>query len=265
MGKSRKNTETAFYEKVENEESSGNENEVISNMDDFIDYVVEKYGFEYNAENSDADGNTWFYDEQNNVDIMIDSKFIQYCMNSGLLSWNGENNNDYSLTELFEMYNKIPNDMKKDATAFCLDMVLSGDTGMFNPDDGSVHLSPTSLAFPKNGPDNTLFSMVHEFVYAHDYKNSGQWNISGTEKWHSLVNNNKPISEYAGWVRINEPYKYYQESLAETGAIYITHKISPEKAVFYNNEGNIVYFDSLDENELELVNEVKSYYTNLFE
>ena len=170
-----------------------------------------------------------------------------------------------SLTELFEMYNKIPNDMKKDATAFCLDMVLSGDTGMFNPDDGSVHLSPTSLAFPKNGPDNTLFSMVHEFVYAHDYKNSGQWNISGTEKWHSLVNNNKPISEYAGWVRINEPYKYYQESLAETGAIYITHKISPEKAVFYNNEGNIVYFDSLDENELELVNEVKSYYTNLFE
>ena len=262
MGKSRKNIDSDYYENIDNE-SAENENNLIKNMDDFIDYVVDEYGFEYNPENSGADGNTWFYDKKNDVDIMIDKGFIQYCMNSGLLSWNGENNNNYSLVELFEMYNKIPNDIKKEATAFCLDLEYSNDTGMFEPSDGSVHLSPTSLNFPKNGPDNTLFSMVHEFVHAHDYKSSGQWNISDTKKWHDVVDNNKPVTLYADSVKLEEPHKYYHESLAEMGAIYITCKISPNKSVFVDVEGNIVDYSSLDKNS-DIYEEIESYYGNLF-
>ena len=194
---------------------------------------------------------------------MIDKGFIQYCMNTGLLSWNGENKNNYSLTELFEMYNKIPNDMKKEATAFCLDLEYSDDTGMFEPSDGSVHLSPTSLNFPKNGPDNTLFSMVHEFVHAHDYKSSGQWNISDTKKWHDVVDNNNPVTGYALWVKDNESYKYYRESLAEAGAIYITSQLSPEKGVYFDTESNIKSINDLKNNNFDIYVEVERYYSNL--
>lgn len=242
-------------------------NATVQSMDGLTEYLSTNYDIIPHPDYQGFDGETWFYDEATDTEICITDKFLDYCSENNLVDYSGENKGEYSLTDLFDYYHKLPNELKESISTFDLSTKgMNQYNGKYRGSDNSLTLNPNAFN-QKDDSLNPYMIMTHEFIHAHDDNYSDEWQISGNNNWKQVVDKYPPLTDYSSQVLDEEGGRnstFYSESLAEAGSMYVTSKINKDYAISYTPNEEKIDDSKFKEKYPSVWKELDNIYGNMF-